>query len=156
MRSMPPDARMYLAMRLSTEGAGAWFAWARARTVTRASSIQPSWKRGDEKAIGRSRGRNRTRSFSRHGTRCRLPRIAESHRPVAPVDSAQAHDPARQADQHARLQAARERNRDAHGLRSDQGPAARTRPHRNTPRENIRQPGGGQEAHARPDPARRP
>src|SRR5690349_19793335 len=61
---MPPEAWMYLAMRLSTDWTGAWLAWARARVVTNASSIQPSLKRGEKKTSGRSRGRNRTRSFS--------------------------------------------------------------------------------------------
>src|SRR5262245_38588239 len=100
MRSMPPDALMYLAIRLSTDcGGGAWLAWTRASAVTKASSIQPSWMRGDGENSRRSRGRNRTGSFSGHGTRRR--RVLESHRPVAPPDSAQTDDSARQEDEHA-------------------------------------------------------
>src|SRR3954462_5202731 len=58
MRSMPPEAWMYLAFILSTDCVGAWLAWARASVVTNASSIRPSWERGEDENSRRSRGRN--------------------------------------------------------------------------------------------------
>src|SRR2546422_1357581 len=101
-------------------------------------------------------GRNVTagRTFSAYGAR-RVPRIPQPHGALAPVDPAQAHDPARQAHQHPRLQAAGERDRDAHGVRGDQGLAARIGGHRDAAREDVREPGGGEEADAGADPSRR-
>src|SRR5438876_6493947 len=53
------------------------------------------------------------------------PHVPESHGARSPPDPAQAVDSAGQEHQHEGLQAARERDRHAHGIRGDEGPPAR-------------------------------
>ena len=81
--------------------------------------------------------------------------IRESHRARSPADPAQALDPPRPRDQHPRLQAAGERDRDAHGLRGHRGPGDRAGRDRDAARADDGPPGLGQEADAGADPPRR-
>src|SRR5207244_4266275 len=55
------------------------------------------------------------------------PQVPEPHRARSPADPAQALDSPGQEHPHPGFQAARERDRHAHGVRGDQGPAARDR-----------------------------
>src|SRR5262245_66184819 len=68
-------------------------------------------------------------------------RPPEPHDPLTPTYSAQIDSSPRQADQHARLQAARERDRDVDGLRGHQGPSHPAGRNRDPARANDWAPG---------------
>src|SRR5215831_20742548 len=79
--------------------------------------------------------------------------VPQPHRPRSSADPAQAFVAARSPHQHEGFQAAGERDRDADGVRSDEGPAARAGGHRDAPREDEGRTGLGEKAGPRADPA---